>query len=121
MSQTADSLVVIGQGKLVADTTTHDFLKRSATVSVRVRSPHLQEFRSALAMESIPFTDGIDEDNRPYVLVKDKSSDEVGALAFSTGVLLNELTEVHDSLEDVFMQATSDSVQYHGEAIEKEQ
>ncbi|EEI25981.1 ABC transporter, ATP-binding protein [Corynebacterium glucuronolyticum ATCC 51867] len=116
MSQTADRLVVIGQGKLVADTTTHEFLKRSSKVSVRVRSPRLEEFRSALALKSIPFTDGTDEDERPYVLVKDKNSDEVGEVAFAAGVPLGELTEVHDSLEDVFMQATSDSVQYHGEA-----
>lgn len=120
MAQTADRLIVIGQGKLVADTTTHDFLKQSSTVSVRVRSPHLEQFRSALAMESIPFSDGTDEDNRPFVMVKDKTSDEVGALAFSTGVLISELTEVHDSLEDVFMKATAAAVQYHGEELEQE-
>ena len=71
-------------------------------------------------MESIPFSDGTDEDNRPFVMVKDKTSDEVGALAFSTGVLVSELTEVHDSLEDVFMKATSAAVQYHGEELEQE-
>lgn len=118
MSQTAENLVVIGQGKLIADTTVQDFIRQHSTRTVVVRAEHLREFGAALAEEGIAFTEGTDGEGRPTLLVQDRSSDEIGALAYSTGVMLTELSEKAASLEDAFFQMTEGAVQYHGTSAE---
>ncbi|WP_018297270.1 ABC transporter ATP-binding protein [Corynebacterium lubricantis] len=114
MALTADNLVVIGRGKLVADTSVREFIKDHSTVTTVVRTQHIEEFKQALASEKIEFNQELDEDSRPTLEIPDRSSDEIGALAFSTGVMLSELSERQASLEEAFMSTTEDSVQYHG-------
>lgn len=113
MALTADHLVVIGRGKLVADTPTYDFVKQNSQTSVIVRTDHFEEFRGALLEENFNFTEQTDEENRPIFVINDQATDHVGALAWSTGIMLNELSERRASLEDAFLQMTGDSVQYH--------
>lgn len=118
MAQTAENLIVIGQGKLIADTTVNNFIREHSSRTVIVRSDYLVEFGSALAEEGIAFTQATDDDGRPVLHIPDRSSDEIGALAFSTGVMLSELSEKAASLEDAFFQMTEGSVQYHGTSTE---
>lgn len=114
MAQTAENLIVIGQGKLIADTTVQDFIREHSTRTVVVRTEHLAEFGAALTEEGIGFSEGRDAEGRPTLQVQDRSSDEIGALAYSTGVMLSELSEKAASLEEAFFQMTEGSVQYHG-------
>ena len=114
MSQTADHLVVIGKGRLVADQPTYDFVKDHSESSVLVRSDHLDAFGSALRAEGISFTESTDEEGRPRLVIANQTTDFVGQLAYSTGVPLNELSLKSASLEDAFMELTGDAVQYHG-------
>lgn len=114
MSQTADHLVVIGKGRLVADQPTYDFVKDHSQSSVLVRSDHLDAFSSALRAEGIAFTESTDEEGRPRLVISNQTTDFVGQLAYSTGVPLNELSLKRASLEDAFMELTGDAVQYHG-------
>lgn len=114
MSLTADHLVVIGRGKLVANQPTYDFVKEHSKSSVIVRSEYLKEFAGALREENTDFQEAVDEEGRPTLVIRDRSTDSVGQLAYSTGVPLNELSLKRASLEDAFMQLTGDSVQYHG-------
>ena len=114
MSQTADHLVVIGKGRLVADQPTYDFVKDHSQSSVLVRSDHLDAFSSALRAEGIAFTESTDEEGRPRLVIANQTTDFVGQLAYSTGVPLNELSLKSASLEDAFMELTGDAVQYHG-------
>ena len=114
MSQTADHLVVIGKGRLVADQPTYDFVKDHSQSSVLVRSDHLDAFGSALRAEGISFTESTDEEGRPRLVIANQTTDFVGQLAYSTGVPLNELSLKSASLEDAFMELTGDAVQYHG-------
>lgn len=118
MAQTAENLVVIGQGRLIADTTVRSFIKDHSSTTVIVRSEYLREFEYALGEENIYYTEATDADGRPTLQIPDRTSDEIGALAFSTGVMLSELTERSASLEEAFFQMTNDSVQYHGESHE---
>lgn len=112
MAQTADHLIVIGRGKLIANTSTRDFIKSASEASVVVRSDHLKELAAALESENATFRQSTDPDGRPTIVVPDRDSDWVGALAYSYGLRLRELSEVRPSLEEAFMKMTGDSVQY---------
>ncbi|MDY6049207.1 MAG: ABC transporter ATP-binding protein [Corynebacterium sp.] len=117
MSQMADNLVVIGQGKLIADASVHEFVKGASRLLVSVRAAdaaghaHLQQ---VLSDHAIAFTVGRDPEGREVLEVSDQSSDEVGRVAFQAGVQLAELTQTEASLEEAFMEMTGASVQYHG-------
>ena len=114
MSQTAEQLIVIGRGKLVSHSSTYDFIKHSSTSSVVVRTTHYEEFANALQAEGIAFQRSQDEEKRPTLVIEGRTTDDIGALAYSVGVLISELTEHKASLEDAFMEMTSDAVQYQG-------
>lgn len=113
MALTADHLVVIGRGRLVADTPTYDFVKNNSKTSVIVRSEELEAFKGVLVEENIPHRLETDEENRPILVIDDQTTDYIGALAFSTGVMVQELTVRRASLEDAFLHMTGDAVQYH--------
>ncbi|KAB1503085.1 ABC transporter ATP-binding protein [Corynebacterium sp. 320] len=113
MSMTADHLVVIGKGKMVANTSTHDFTKNASEVSTVVRADDLDALRTLLSEESVTSVPFTDEEGRPSLKVPGKNSDWIGELAFSGGILLRELAEVRPSLEDAFMRMTGNSVEYH--------
>lgn len=113
MSMTADHLVVIGRGRLVASQSTYDFVKQHSDSSVIVRSDHLEEFGGALREANVAYTDGSDEEGRKTLIINDVSTDFIGQLAYSTGVPLNELSLKRASLEDAFMRMTGEDVQYH--------
>ncbi len=114
MAMTADHLIVIGRGRLVADTSTYEFIKQHSASTVVVRTDSHDAFLAALREENIEFHEGMDPENRAMIEIPERSTDEIGALAFSTGVLLNELSLRQASLEDAFMEMTGDAVQYHG-------
>ncbi|WP_297008998.1 ABC transporter ATP-binding protein [uncultured Corynebacterium sp.] len=112
MSLTADRLVVIGRGRLVADTTTHEFIRNSSESTTVVRSEHLDQLRAALGEEGIEVEDATDEDDRPILVAHGTVPDDIGRIAFSYGLMLLELSERRASLEDAFMQMTGHAVDY---------
>lgn len=113
MSMTADHLVVIGRGRLVANESTYDFVKQHSDSSVIVRSDHLEEFGGALREADVAYIAGTDEEGRQTLIINDVSTDFIGQLAYSTGVPLNELSLKRASLEDAFTRMTGEDVQYH--------
>lgn len=112
MSLTADRLVVIGRGRLVADTTTHDFIRNSSESSTVVRSEHLDQLQKALGDEGIEVQRSTDDDEREILVAHGTSPDDIGRIAFSYGLMLLELSERRASLEDAFMQMTGHAVDY---------
>ena len=117
MSQTADHLIVIGRGRLISDSTTHDFIERASEASVRVRSPQLDELRSLLTSNGMTITENDDAPEGAALVVHGVTSDAVGALAGEHHITLHELAPQRGSLEEAFMRMTGEDVQYHG-AIE---
>ncbi|MDY6808485.1 MAG: ABC transporter ATP-binding protein [Actinomycetota bacterium] len=113
MSLTADHLVVIGQGRLIADCSVAEFTSRAAS-SVRVRSPQLPDLHRVLAEAGLGVTPGMAPDGRPVLDVADVVTDQVGDIAAHAGIALHELTGTSASLEEVFMTMTAGAVQYHG-------
>lgn len=107
MALTADHLIVIGAGKLIADSSTADFIARSTRTSVRVRSPQLAELSAALTTAGLEVSD-VDG----ALEVTGTAIEQIGDIAFRAGVLLHELTGRSGSLEQAFIQLTADSVEY---------
>lgn len=112
MALTADHLVVIGKGKLVADTPTYDFIKNHSASSVVVRSEKMQELNDALKAAKFTYRFEKDQEGRETFVVPERSTDEIGALAHKAGIPISELTLHRASLEDAFMEMTKDSVEY---------
>ena len=109
MENTADHLIVIGRGKLIADCTMAEFIARSSGSAVRVRTPSPDQLVLAIAAEggsAAADTDGT-------LLVQGMAADKVGDIAFENSIRLHELTTTHASLEEAFMALTADSVEYH--------
>jgi ABC-2 type transport system ATP-binding protein len=107
MALTADHLIVIGRGRLIAESSTADFIARSTRASVRVRSPQLADLRSALGNAGLAFTDvagGIEVAGAPI--------EQIGDIAGRAAVTLHELSAQTGSLEEAFIQLTGDSVEY---------
>ena len=109
MALTADHLVVIGKGKLIAETSVADFVARSSHQSVKVRTPSPHQLSDAMTNAGgtvIPDPDG-------SMTVTGLSAPEVGDLAASIFVPVHELTPVA-SLEDAFMELTDEAVEFRG-------
>ncbi|GAB3694222.1 ABC transporter ATP-binding protein [Corynebacterium nasicanis] len=107
MALTADRLIVIGRGKLVADTTTEEFIRQHSAQTVLVRAEDqagLAAHLTAAGLDVSANGQGLD--------VADSSTEEVGALAFTGGFQLHELSMRQASLEDAFMDSTGQAVQY---------
>jgi ABC-2 type transport system ATP-binding protein len=118
MAQTAEHLIVIGRGRLIADTTVAEILaEASHGGSVTVRSPDATVLRDALLAEGVTITSV-----EPGVLrVDGLTSADVGTAAAERGIVLHELIPQKASLEDAFMRLTGGSVEYHAELLGKGQ
>jgi ABC-2 type transport system ATP-binding protein len=109
MALTADHLVVIGKGKLIAETSVTDFVARSSHQSVKVRTPAPQQLSDAMTNAG----GTVISDPDGSMTVTGLSAPEVGDLAASIDVALHELTPVA-SLEDAFMELTDSAVEFRG-------
>ena len=115
MAQTADHLIVIGKGKLVADTSVAEFIRGNSAVVTMVRVGGGVDKQKLLGVLN-EYTETTDADGRPTIEVPNMTSDEVGAAAFAAGVQLAELSERRASLEDAYMQSTEGHTQYAASA-----
>ncbi|MBJ6625022.1 ABC transporter ATP-binding protein [Streptomyces sp. I4(2020)] len=109
MALTADHLVVIGQGRLLADTSMAEFIRRNSRSYVRVRTPQREALLDALHRAGVTAVDGADG----TLEVDGTPAEAIGELAARDGVVLHELSPQQASLEEAFMQLTAESVEYH--------
>jgi ABC-2 type transport system ATP-binding protein len=110
MALTAEHLIVIGRGKLLADTSVSEFISQNSAGSVRVRTPQVEALRDALARANAKVTD-VDK----FLQVEGMTTDQVGDLAAANHITLHELFAQRSSLEEAFMEMTRDSVEYHAQ------
>jgi ABC-2 type transport system ATP-binding protein len=108
MALTADHLVVIGRGRLIAEMPVADFIAQSSQQFVRVRTVQPNEFREA--MQSNGATVAQEEDGALSVV--GLNAEEIGDIAFDRRLPLHELSPQLASLEEAFMELTQDSVDY---------
>ncbi|WP_405744619.1 ATP-binding cassette domain-containing protein [Streptomyces sp. NBC_01525] len=109
MALTADHLVVIGRGRLLADTSMAEFIRGNSRAFVRLRSPEPERLREVLHAERIVAVEAaggaLEVDGEP--------SERLGELAARHGLVLHELSPQQASLEEAFMRLTAESVEYH--------
>ncbi|MDF3289368.1 ABC transporter ATP-binding protein [Streptomyces silvisoli] len=109
MALTADHLVVIGQGRLLADTSMAEFIARNSRAFVRIRTPQPEALRDALhtaGINAVASADGTFE-------VCDAQAAQLGELAAEHRIVLHELSPQRASLEEAFMRLTAETVEYH--------
>jgi len=112
MELTADNLVVVGRGRLVAESTLEDFVRANTTQAVTVSSPALDDLARALTRAGITF----ERTAVPSLLVTGAEPGMVGKIAAAEGIPLDELTRVRESLEDIFLRLTHDVIEYESHA-----
>jgi ABC-2 type transport system ATP-binding protein len=109
MENTADHLIVIGKGRLIADCTVEEFIATNSQLTVRVRTPQPDELASLVAAAGGAVRDSGDG----VLVISGLEPPGVGDLAYDNRIRLHELAPVHASLEQAFMDLTASSVQFH--------
>jgi ABC-2 type transport system ATP-binding protein len=116
MSQTADHLIVIGRGRLIADTSVAEFVRRaSSDLNVRVRSPRAGDLRDALVRGDVQ----VQDIGEGLLEVSGLTGEQIGEIALQARIVISELTPREASLEEAFMSLTGDSVEYHASTGEE--
>lgn len=108
MALTAERLVVIGRGTLIAETSVKEFTGRNAAAAVRVVTPTSGDFVTALRRVGA----GVTVETDGALVVKGMTSAEVGELAADRALTVHELVPLQASLEDAFMELTRDSLEF---------
>lgn len=111
MALVADHLIVVGRGRLLADTTVQDLVREAGGDVVKVASADPAGLRTALAGPGVEITGRAGSEE---LLVSGRTAREIGLAAAEQGIALFELTPRAVSLEEAFMELTRDAVEYHG-------
>ncbi len=112
MAQTATRLVVLGRGRLIAETSVEDFTAHATAAGVLVRTPETVRLGQVLAAPGVTVTD----DGTDLLRVSGATAEQIGTAAWRAQLPVYELTPAHASLEEAFMQVTKDSIEYHAGA-----
>jgi len=118
MENTADHLIVIGKGRLIADCGTDEFIARSSGLTTLVRTPQPDALGRALTgAGGTLLTGGAAEPGEPgepgELQVRGLTTERIGDIAFAAGIRLHHLAPAKASLEQAFMELTAESVEYH--------
>ncbi|MGE5136468.1 MAG: ABC transporter ATP-binding protein [Gemmatimonadota bacterium] len=117
MAVTADHLIVIGRGRLIADAPTQEFIERSSEKSVLVRSPDADRLAGLLTAEGAAVT-AAEADGSPGALrVGGMEAARVGEIAAAGQIVLHELTPRRASLEQAFMELTAGATEFGADAL----
>ena len=108
MALTADHLIVIGRGHLIADTSVNDLVQRASKKLVHVRSPQAARLRELVAADGVV----VSSIEPGFLEIGGLTAEEIGETAARNGIVIHELTPQQASLEEAFMQMTSDEVEF---------
>jgi ABC-2 type transport system ATP-binding protein len=113
MALTADHIIVVGRGKVIADAPVADIVARASGTTVRVRSPQAARLEELLRGEDVTVSS-----TEPGLLeITGSTAPAIGDTAAAAGIALHELTPVRGSLEDAYMQLTAEEVEYHSAPV----
>jgi ABC-2 type transport system ATP-binding protein len=112
MALTADDLIVVGEGRLIAQSTLEEFVRTNTTQTATVRTPAWRQLAAALVRAG----HGVTEAASSTLLIPGVEPGVVGRVAAAEGIALEELGSVRDSLEDIFLRLTDDATGYKGHA-----
>jgi ABC-2 type transport system ATP-binding protein len=108
MALTADHLIVLGRGKVIADAPVDDIINASTRSTVRARSPRAAELAALFARANVTVTNI----ERDVLEIVGATAAEIGDAAAAAGLPLHELAPINGSLEDAYMALTQDEVEY---------
>lgn len=108
MAMTADHIIVLGRGRVIADASVKELVAQWTRTSVRVRSPQANELAQALIGPDVTVTSG----EPGYLEVTGIDAVQVGDLAAARGYTLHELSPATGTLEDAYLRLTGDDVEY---------
>jgi ABC-2 type transport system ATP-binding protein len=117
MENTADHLIVIGRGRLIADCSVAEFIERNSVQAVRVRTPQPDALVAAIRRAG-----GRVAAAGEAIVIHGLAADKVGDLAYENGIRLHELAMAQASLEEAYMEQTAASVEFRaggGPAVEQ--
>jgi ABC-2 type transport system ATP-binding protein len=109
MALTADHILVIGRGRILADASVADLIARSSGTTVLVRSPHAAQLVDLLRGPDVTCT-AIEPG---AVEITGAAAQVIGETAAAAGLVLHELTPRTGTLEDSYLSLTADAVEYH--------
>lgn len=115
MAITADRLIIIGRGRLIAETTTHELLASGVGGHVHVRSPDATALAEALRQAGAH----VEQTSRNELAVTNSTTETVGAIARDNAFTLLELSTRQPTLEETYMALTKDAVDYHASPIDR--
>jgi ABC-2 type transport system ATP-binding protein len=113
MAQTADQIIVLGRGKVIADAPVSDIIALAAGNAVRVRTPDATRFATLLDSKDVTVT----RSEPDLLVVNGLDAAHIGEIAAKSSVVLHELTPLAGSLEDAYLALTEDDVEYHAAGI----
>ena len=108
MALTADHLIVIGCGRLIADTSVDEFVRRASGSLVRVRSPQASQLRALLVSPDVT----VASDEIGVLEITGLTAEQIGETAAANGIVLHELMPLQASLEDAFMELTREDLEF---------
>src|SRR6266702_4360065 len=108
MAQTATRLIVVGRGRLIADTTVEEFVARASGSSVTGRTPEAGRLRDLLLGPDVTIT----SEQADVLHVQGLDAEQIGTVAWRARLPVFELALQQASLEQAFMELTQDSVEY---------
>jgi ABC-2 type transport system ATP-binding protein len=110
MENTADHLLVLGRGRLIADCSMAEFIGRGSSQAVMVRTPDPDALAGAVSAAG-----GTTVSGSAGLKVRDLTEKQVGDIAFANGIRVHHLAASGVSLEHAFMELTDGSVEYHAQ------
>jgi ABC-2 type transport system ATP-binding protein len=113
MAITAQHVIVVGKGRLIADVDVAELLARASANAVRVRSPEASQLRYMLAGPGVSVT----EAEAGVLMVRGLDPAQIGAVARDHQLTIHELTLEQASLEEAFMEMTAGAVDYHASSL----
>jgi len=115
MQLIADRVVIIGRGRLIADSPVTQILGDLDGQRVRVRTPSAADLTRALEQRAV----SVERTGPDEIEVEGLTAETIGAVAHQIGVPLHHLAEIQQSLEHAYLRLTEDSVEHHGHATDQ--
>jgi ABC-2 type transport system ATP-binding protein len=108
MEHTADHLIVIGRGRLIADCPMAEFIAGASAEAAAVKTPDAQRLADVVSAAG----GSLERDSGAELTVRGLSAERVAELALAHGIVLHYLAPARVSLEEAFMELTADSIEY---------
>lgn len=113
MTQTADHLIVIGRGKILADAPIREVISGATHTAVRARTRDVERLTAAVAAHGVT----VSPTPGGAVEISGLTAEMVAEAASAAGVVLHELTSIEGSLEDAYLTLTADAAEYRATRV----